>query len=56
MKTKTKEKIVDSNQVNKIDYDKSSFQKGLQAVKKKIRMTRSLKSVDDAKLHYTFSI
>lgn len=56
MKTKTKEKIVDSSRVNNIDYDKPGFKKGLYAVKEKISVSRSLKSVDDTKLHYTFSI
>jgi|WetSurMetagenome_2_1015567.scaffolds.fasta_scaffold446335_2 hypothetical protein len=56
MKTSTKAKIIDPKKVNKIDYTKSSFKRGLSAVNEKINSSKAFKTVDDTKLHFTFSI
>lgn len=56
MKTNTKRKVIDQKKVNKVDYSKSGFKRGLSTVNKKINATRSFKTVDDTKLHFAFSI
>lgn len=56
MSTKSGTRIIDSKKSKKIDYNDSKFKKGLQSVNESVNRTKSFKSVDDTKLHYTFSI
>jgi hypothetical protein len=56
MKTNTKKNVINPKKVNKIDYSKSSFKKGLSTVNEKINTTRSFQTADDTKLHFAFSI
>ncbi len=56
MKTNIRIKVIDPKKVNKVDYSKSSFKKGLSTVNEKINSSKSLKTIDDTKLHFAFSI